>query len=318
MSLLLDDLLDISRITRGTLALRPEMTELSTIVDAAIEQAQPLIDAKQHVFTRALPAEPVRFAGDPLRLSQVLSNLLTNAAKYTDRGGKIHLEATADAESVRISVTDTGVGLAPEAVAAVFKMFSQVTGTEDRSEGGLGIGLALAQGFMRLHGGTIEAHSAGVGRGSEFVVRLPRRTIDTPPAKPEPGLIVQPELRARRVLIADDNRDAAESLAMLLEIEGHQVAIASNGTQALEHIVEHKPDIALLDIGMPKPDGYEVARRVRANAACDDVVLVAVTGWGQEGDKIRAREAGFDLHFTKPVEPERIIELLRAPTITPN
>jgi CheY-like chemotaxis protein len=264
-----------------------------------------------------LPAAPVRFAGDPLRLSQVLSNLLTNAAKYTDRGGKIHLEARADHDAVTFSVKDTGVGLAPDAVAAVFTMFSQVTGSEDRSEGGLGIGLALAQGLMRLHGGTIEAHSAGVGRGSEFIMRIPRRTIETRQARPEPGSIVQPALRARRVLIADDNRDAAESLAMLLEIEGHRVTIASTGTEALDHILAHQPDIALLDIGMPKPDGYEVARRVRANAAHAGIVLVAVTGWGQEGDKVRARDAGFDLHFTKPVEPERIIELVRSLDVKP-
>jgi signal transduction histidine kinase/ActR/RegA family two-component response regulator len=315
MSLLLDDLLDISRITRGTLVLRTEMTELATIVDAAIEQAQPLIDAKGHTFTKTLPGAPARFAGDPLRLAQVLSNLLTNAAKYTDRGGRIHLNARMDSERVTISVTDTGVGLTPEAVSAVFTMFSQVTGSEDRTEGGLGIGLALAQGLMRLHGGTIEANSAGPGRGSEFVVHFPRRTLDEQQTQPEADAPAQAASRKRRVLIADDNRDAADSLAMLLEIEGHAVTVAGNGTQALELIAAQKPDIALLDIGMPGLDGYEVARRVRSDAANNGIVLIAVTGWGQEGDKLRAREAGFDLHFTKPVEPERIIELLGAPEL---
>jgi PAS domain S-box-containing protein len=315
MSLLLDDLLDVSRITRGTLALRVETTDLATTVEAAIEQAQPLIDAKQHTFTKTLPAEPVRFAGDPLRLAQVLSNLLTNAAKYTDRGGKIHLDARSDEDWINISVTDTGVGLAPEAVSAVFTMFSQVTDTEDRSEGGLGIGLALAQGLMRLHGGNIEARSAGLGRGSEFVVRFPRRAVELPEVPRASVEPVQAAPPARRVLIADDNQDAAESLAMLLEIEGHDVDIVANGTQALERIAASRPDLALIDIGMPQLDGYEVARRVRKDPALADIVLVAVTGWGQESDKLRARDAGFDLHFTKPVEPEQIIELLRAPSV---
>jgi PAS domain S-box-containing protein len=311
MSLLLDDLLDVSRITRGTLALRMEMTDLQSIVEAAIEQAQPLIHAKDHVFTSALPAGPVRFAGDPLRLAQVLSNLLTNAAKYTDRGGKIHLDAVADDEFITIRVTDTGVGLAPEGIAAVFTMFAQVRSTEDRSEGGLGIGLALAQGLMRLHGGTIEARSAGIGHGSEFIVRMPRKSVETahPPRVHDAGR--QQPARTRRVLIADDNRDAADSLGMLIGIEGHEVSIASNGKKALEMILAEHPDMALLDIGMPGLDGYEVARTVRADPALAGIVLVAVTGWGQESDKIRARAAGFDMHFTKPIEPERIIELLR-------
>lgn len=311
MSLLLDDLLDISRITRGTLALRTQMTDLTTVIEAALEQALPLIEAKHHVFTKSVPSGRVTFAGDPLRLAQVLSNLLTNAAKYTDRGGAIHLAASADADWITVSVVDNGVGLTPDAVSKIFTMFSQVSGTEDRSEGGLGIGLALAKGLMQLHGGTIEARSAGLGRGSEFVVRIPHRAIEIADASPAPHTISHGARRARRVLIADDNRDAAESLAMLLEIEGHKVTIASNGDEALEHIATHQPDIALLDIGMPKPDGYEVARRVRADPKHGEIVLVAVTGWGQEGDKIRARDAGFDLHFTKPVEPERILELLR-------
>ncbi len=314
MSLLLDDLLDVSRITRGMLGLRVETAELARIVEAAIEQARPLIDAKLHQLTKSLPAEPVRFAGDPLRLAQVLSNLLTNAAKYTDRGGDIALRAGADAHTVTISVTDTGVGLAAEAIQDVFTMFSQVKGMEDRSEGGLGIGLALAKGLMELHGGTIEARSAGVGHGSEFIMRIPRRDSQSS-AAPAAGARTGTVARQRRVLIADDNRDAADSLALLLDIEGHEVVVATNGTDALELIAAERPQIALLDIGMPRMDGYEVARRVRANPALAGIVLVAVTGWGQESDKIRAREAGFDLHFTKPIEPEKLIELLHAPDL---
>jgi CheY-like chemotaxis protein len=294
------------------------MTELGAIVEAAIEQAQPLIDAKRHTLSKALPSEPVTFAGDPLRLAQVLSNLLTNAAKYTDRGGQIRVEARADPGWITISVADNGVGLAPESLPTVFTMFSQIRGAEDRSDGGLGIGLALAQGLMQLHGGSIEARSDGLGRGSEFIVRIPRRAIEIAGNPPEAGVDAPSSPAPRRVLIADDNRDAADSLAMLLENEGHHVTVASNGAQALEHILTHKPDVALLDIGMPKPNGYEVARLVRENAGCRDVLLVAVTGWGQEGDKLRAREAGFDLHFTKPVEPERIIQLLGSMGIKPS
>ncbi len=316
MSLLLDDLLDVSRITRGTLALRIQMAELASIVEAAVEQARPLIDAKQHQLTRNLPTQPVRFAGDPLRLAQVLSNLLTNAAKYTDRGGRILLRATADEDSVTISVTDTGVGLAEDAIPTVFTMFSQVKGTQDRSEGGLGIGLALAKGLMELHGGSISARSAGIGSGSEFTMHIPRTAAPQQPdraAAPVARAAGAP--RAHRVLIADDNRDAADSLALLLGIEGHEVTVATNGSQALELIAAEHPDIALLDIGMPLLDGHEVARRVRANPALADIVLVAITGWGQESDKVRARDAGFDLHFTKPIEPQHIIDLLRSPDL---
>ena len=315
MSLLLDDLLDVSRITRGTLALRIEMTDLATIVDAAVEQARPLIDAKHHELETNLPSSPVRFAGDPLRLAQILSNLLTNAAKYTDPRGKIRLDATADAGEVVIKVTDTGVGLTSEAIPSVFTMFSQVKGTEDRSEGGLGIGLALAKGLMSLHGGTIEAASAGIGRGSEFTVRLPRRTVAEADPR-DPAVEVAARARpVRRVLIADDNGDAAESLAMLIRLDGHEVAVGANGIEALELIDAVNPEVAFLDIGMPGLDGYEVARRIRANPRHAGVVLAAVTGWGQESDKARARAAGFDLHFTKPIEPDKLLDLLRSPKL---
>ena len=309
MSLLLDDLLDISRVTRGTLELRTEVTELAAVVDAAVETARPSIDAKRHTFALELPQEPVLFTADPLRLAQVLSNLLTNAAKYTDPGGSILLRASADDESVTISVLDTGVGLHPGAVAQLFAMFSQVKSVQDRSEGGLGIGLALSKGLVELHGGSIEARSAGPGRGSEFTVRLPRRT--TTPSKKIP---VHPSsARAsvkRRVLIADDNRDAAESLAVLLRMNGHDVTVVHDGREALATLHTLMPEVALLDIGMPELDGYEVARQVRQGSLGRSITLVALTGWGQERDRARALAAGFNHHFTKPVEPERIFELL--------
>jgi signal transduction histidine kinase/CheY-like chemotaxis protein len=311
MSLLLDDLLDISRITRGMLELRTEMTSVTSVVDAAVETSRPNLEAKHHDFSIEVPKETVRFAADPLRMAQVLSNLLTNAAKYTDPRGTIRLRATADADSVEFSVTDTGVGLSPEALPAVFTMFSQVKSSQDRSEGGLGIGLALSKGVVQLHGGTIEAHSAGPGKGSEFVVRIPRRSV--PSAAPDVAAGTAAEAqRKRRVLIADDNRDAAESLAMLLEMHGHTVSVVHDGRQALAAMEASRPDVALLDIGMPEIDGYEVARRVRGDSRGRRTLLIAITGWGQEQDKARAVAAGFDMHFTKPVEPQRLIELLGA------
>jgi PAS domain S-box-containing protein len=310
MSSLLDDLLDISRITRGTPELRMQKTSLASVVSTAIETARPLIDEKQHRLLVEITEELVEFSADPLRLSQVLSNLLTNAAKYTDPCGTIRVRASTDAEFVTISVTDTGVGLSKDSLNAVFEMFSQVKATQDRSEGGLGIGLALARALVHLHGGTIEARSEGIGRGSEFIMRIPRRgLIVAEPAQRDE--VVGPPPVKRRVLIADDNRDAATSLAMLLELEGHDVTVVHDGRQALQNIQNHSPDVAMLDIGMPEIDGYEVARRARQQPSGRGVMLIAVTGWGQEADRVRAMEAGFDLHFTKPVEPETLINLLR-------
>jgi CheY-like chemotaxis protein/two-component sensor histidine kinase len=308
---LLDDLLDISRITRGTLELRTEMTELAAIVDAAVETARPSIDAKGHTFATELPAGPVRFVCDPLRMAQVLSNLLTNAAKYTDPGGRIHLRARADEETVTILVTDTGVGIPQEALSRVFSMFSQVKDKRDRSEGGLGIGLALAKGLVELHAGSIDVHSAGVDQGSEFTVRLPRRSIVV---DDDLSLAEHSNVRTmgRRVLIADDNRDAAESLAVLLRLEGHDVTVVYDGPQALAAFNTLMPEVVLLDIGMPGLSGYEVARRVRQGTLGRAVTLIAVTGWGQETDKAEALAAGFNHHFTKPVRPDRLIDLLRS------
>jgi two-component system, chemotaxis family, CheB/CheR fusion protein len=310
MSLLLDDLLDISRVTRGTLELRMEMADLATVIEAAVETARPALDGKRHKLTVNLPTEPIQFASDPLRLAQVFSNLLTNAAKYTDPGGSIEIRASASADTVTLVVADTGIGLTPDALAQVFTMFSQIKTAQDRSEGGLGIGLALSKGLVELHGGSIEARSGGAGRGSEFIVHLPRRTIMAGKPVDQRGPSGQ-RAKSRRVLIADDNRDAADSLAMLLRLEGHEVKVVHDGKQALAGFDDLNPEVALLDIGMPELDGYEVARRVRRGTLGRAVTLVAVTGWGQESDKQRALAAGFNHHFTKPVDPERILELLR-------
>ena len=312
MALLLDDLLDISRITRGTLALRTQPTDLASVIAAAVETARPLIDAKRHALSVQLPTERVEFAADPMRLAQVLSNLLTNAAKYTDPDGRIGLAASCVGDVVTISVTDTGIGIPADAMGNLFGMFSQVKSGKDRSEGGLGIGLALAKGLVELHGGTIEARSAGTERGSEFIIKLPRRAQRVSQATPQTRPGPERALR-RRVLIADDNRDAAESLAMLLQMEGHEVTVVHDGREAVTAFEKVRPDAALLDIGMPGLNGYEIARLIRRAPHGRDVTLIAVTGWGQESDKARATDAGFNHHFTKPVEPDAITALLARP-----
>jgi two-component system CheB/CheR fusion protein len=309
MARLLDDLLDISRITRGRFELRRGRVGLAAVVDAAVETARPLLDARRHALRVALPERPVVVDADPVRLAQVLANLLTNAAKYTDPGGHVALEATVEGPDLRIAVRDDGIGLASDALARVFEMFSQVTSALDRSEGGLGIGLALVRGLVELHGGRVHAHSAGPGRGSEFVVTLPLPPEPPPARETAPVAVATPAVR-RRVVVADDNRDAAESLRLLLELAGHEVRVARDGPGALEVAAEFRPDTLLLDIGMPGLNGYEVARRLRAEPWGRDMVLVAITGWGQEQDKELAKAAGFDHHLTKPVDPERFEALL--------
>jgi len=312
MSLLLDDLLDISRVTRGTLALRMQSTELSSVIDTAVETARPTIDSKRHVLTVDMPPEPIRFTVDPLRVAQVLSNLLTNAAKYTDPEGQIRVIARCETQDVVIRVADSGIGISAATLPRVFNMFSQVHSTTDRSEGGLGIGLALAQGLIELHGGTIEARSEGLGCGSEFTVRLPRRSAMAPVQTVASGSPTTRATLQRRILIADDNRDSAETLAALLRMEGHEVTSVHDGPVALSVFAELKPDVALLDIGMPGLTGYEVARKMRQGAPRAPLTLIAITGWGQDIDKERAFAAGFDHHMTKPVDPQRLVELLKS------
>lgn len=313
MALLLDDLLDVSRITQGRLELKLEAVSLNSIIDAAVETARPLIETKEHQLTIESPSAPVMLMVDPLRLSQSLSNLLTNSAKYMDEGGHIILRAALSAEELILSVKDTGIGIEPEAQAGLFEMFSQVKSAMARSDGGLGIGLSLVKGLVQLHGGTIDVESAGSGLGSEFTIRLPRSVVV--PVAPE----VQDKPRAplsepcgHRVLLADDNRDAADSLAMLLEMNGYGVTVGYNGEQALQLARQSLPSVMILDIGMPDMTGFEVARRARAEPWGRDVYMIAVTGWGQKEDKARAVASGFDHHLTKPVDPDEVENVLQA------
>ncbi|HYD93840.1 MAG TPA: ATP-binding protein [Noviherbaspirillum sp.] len=312
MALLLDDLLDVSRITRGMLQLRKARTDLCAVVNAAIETARPLIDARQHRLLVDLPPYPVQFEADQLRVAQVVANLLTNAAKYTDNGGVIRLAAEARGEEVTITVSDNGIGLREDALSEIFKMFNQVRATQDRSNGGLGIGLALARGLVELHGGSIDAASAGPGRGSSFTVRLPVRA-DLRAA--DAGVVVPVRSTVkRRVLVVDDNRDAADTLAEFLQLEGHEVRVAYDGEAGLAQFAAFRPDTALLDIGMPRLNGNEVARHIRGLPEGAGAMLIAVTGWGQDKDKQRAQEAGFDHHLTKPIDLHRLALLLTEPS----
>lgn len=310
MAWLLDDLLDLSRVTRGVLELRKEPVELAALIEAAVESAQPVIDSRRHTLALDLPDGPVTFGADGLRLAQVISNLLTNAAKYTDPGGQIGLEVRKQGRDLVFSVRDNGVGISPDMLPRMFLMFSQEKSTLERSQGGLGIGLALVRGLVELHGGTVEARSAGVGQGSEFIVRLPARVVAGRQAESAARAVRRRAAAARRILLADDNRDAAESMGALLEMAGHEVCTVHDGEAALDAGAAFGPDVALIDIGMPKLTGYEVAERVRSERWGRRVLLIALTGWGQEEDKRRAMAAGFDHHLTKPVDQDVLEGLL--------
>ena len=309
MGRLLDDLLDVSRITRGSLELRKSVTTLDSAVATAVESAQPFIDAKHHALHIELPDHVVRMEADPARLAQIISNLLINAAKFTPEGGRIELEATNGDREVTVTVRDNGVGIGPELMPRLFTLLAQAQPALDRSENGLGVGLALVRGLVHLHGGTVEARSAGPGRGSQFIVRLPVGAAVAPEEKPHDAT-TPAESAGLRVLVVDDNRDAADSCAMLLELSGHRARTAYNGTQALQLGENLLPHVVLLDIGLPDLNGYEVARRIRATPWGAHLPLVAVTGWGKEEDRERAFAAGFDHHLTKPVAPEAVASLV--------
>ncbi len=319
MSLLLDDLLDVSRITRNQLELKKDYVDLKSVIGVAIETARPLLDAKHHALTVTLPPEPLRLEADPLRLSQVVGNLLTNAAKYTDPNGKIALTARLENTELVVSIKDNGIGLSEQVIPGLFTMFSQVNSAIDRAEGGLGIGLALVKGLVALHGGRVEVKSEGLGRGSEFIVHLPHKVLaPAQAAGPDSPTEAANASRVRRarVLVADDNRDAAESLSLVLGFSGYEVFTAFGGAEALEIGARERPDAALIDIGMPGMSGHEVARRIRLEAWGRHAVLIALTGWGQDQDKQAAKAAGFDEHLTKPVDPaaveQKLGELLHA------
>ncbi|HEU0033426.1 MAG TPA: ATP-binding protein [Kofleriaceae bacterium] len=302
---LIDDLLDVSRISRGKLELRREPVLLDDVLRSAIETAKPLVDQAGHTLDVHLEAEPVLLDADLTRLAQVLSNLVANASKYTPRGGRIEVRTERTADEVAIAVHDTGVGIDPEHLQHVFEMFAQLP--SDKTDSGLGIGLALARRLVELHGGRIEARSPGKGRGSTFVVHLPiaATSLDVPQARPLP---VATHEGAVRVLVADDNVDARDTLAMYLEGLGHDVRLAADGVEALRVAGEHDPDVAVIDIGMPGLDGYQVAAELRARGS--RALLIALTGWGQPEDRRRSREAGFDHHLVKPVQPATLVKLL--------
>jgi PAS domain S-box-containing protein len=312
MGALLDDLLDVSRFTHGELILERQHVPLHEVLAAAVEVAQPLLTARGH----RLHLEPLRPAPvldvDPVRLTQVISNLLTNAAKYTDPGGDVTLACRLDSEALVLFVSDTGIGIAPELHARIFEMFVQADPTRGYAEGGLGIGLALAKTIVEAHGGRIEVASATGDRGSTFTVTLPRSVVVAGgPAEDDSRRHAAPARAPRRVLVADDNPDGAASLGMLLEASGHEVHLAHDGTQALEVAARVRPHVALLDIGMPGLDGYQVAARIRRESWGGEMKLIAMTGWGQDADKLAARQAGFDHHLTKPVDPAKLDSLLR-------
>jgi len=311
---LVDDLLDVSRIMRGKIELRKEKVELAAIVARAVETARPLIDGSRHQLDVSLPEEPVWLEADLVRLAQAVGNLLCNAAKYTEPGGAISLTATCEAGEVVICVRDTGIGIAPEVMPRLFQMFMQVAPGATRSQGGLGIGLTLVKSLIAMHGGTVEARSDGLGKGSEFVVRLP--TIKAPLKAEEPlQLSDVGAVLGRKILVVDDNADAAESLAMLLRLRGHEVQVALGGAEALQMTDDNVPELVFLDIGMPDIDGYEVARRLRSRFN-SEMTLVALTGWGAEQDRRRSREAGFDHHLTKPVELAAVEAVIGAPAMS--
>jgi signal transduction histidine kinase len=311
LSRIVDDLLDVSRVTQGKVELQKERIDLATALAQAVETSRPLIDGRRHTLTLSLPAAPVHLMADLTRLSQVVANLLNNAAKYMEEGGRICLTAERDGGEVVIRVKDAGVGIPREMLSRVFEPFTQLHRSLARSEGGLGIGLALVRSLVELHGGSVKAHSEGLGRGSEFVVRLPALAEErAPDLSPEDGDELAARERGRRILVVDDNHDSAETLGTILEISGHEVWLAQDGPEALAQVERHRPEIVLLDIGLPKIDGYEVARRLRLDPRNEGILLVAVTGYGKEEDRDRGRLAGFDHHLVKPVDLEALRQLL--------
>jgi len=300
MTRLVEDLLDVSRITRGKIELRRERVDLSATLKAAVEASGALIDKTHHTLKVSLPHEPLLVDGDPTRLTQVVSNLLDNSAKYTDPGGKIWLSAEREGETAVIRVKDNGIGIAPDVLPRIFDMFTQAELPLERAQGGLGVGLSLVDQLVRLHGGSVAAYSAGPGMGSEFTIRLPLATR-TQKAAAEAGKKSHRETHCR-VLVVDDNHDSTDSLAMLLGMLGHEVQTAHDGDAALRAAATFKPEVAILDIGLPRMNGYDLAERIREQPWGKDIVLVALTGWGQQEHRRRSAESGFNHHLTKPVE----------------
>jgi PAS domain S-box-containing protein len=305
----IDDLLEVTRLTRGRITLRREKVELNTLLHRAVDSVRPLMEERRHTLYFQIPSQPVWLEADPTRLDQIFVNLLNNAAKYTDPGGQIRLTVELSEKEVTVRVRDNGAGIAPKMLPRIFDLFTQADRSLERTKGGLGIGLTLVRSLVQMHGGTVEASSEGLEKGSEFAVRLLLAAEPAPhsssPAEPPP---VRPD--SLRILVVDDNVDTADSLALLLRLHGHEVHTAHNGAAALETAQAEHPDVILLDIGLPKLDGYQVAESLRRHEALRDSLLVAVTGYGYEADRQRAKKAGFDHHFVKPVDPQALEQLL--------
>ncbi|HEY6806084.1 MAG TPA: ATP-binding protein [Pyrinomonadaceae bacterium] len=308
---LVDDLLEVSRVITGRIQLQFEHLDLRGIAEHAVASVRPLIERRKHDLSVSLPAEPVWVKGDPTRLEQVVVNLLNNAAKYTDEGGHIWLTVKQEEYEVEVvlRVRDTGVGIAPEILPGIFDLFTQAPRTLDRSQGGLGIGLSLVQKLVELHGGKVAAHSAGLGQGSEFVVRLPAVSAAGEPIAPIGT--AQRSGQTSRVLVVDDNVDAADMLVMMLQMFGHEVKAVYSGQAALETAVEYEPNFVLLDVGLPDMNGYEVAQHLRQLQQIKNVRLIAITGYGQDADRQRSKEVGIDLHLVKPVDPKKLQDVLQ-------
>ena len=310
MAVLLDDLLDISRITRGQLTLQRDWTDIGSVIEAAMETAQPILtDKGQHVRLNA-PADPITVFVDPVRTAQMLSNLLINAAKYSGSGAEITLGVELDSDWLRFRVRDNGIGIASDMLGKIFEMFTQVANDRARSSGGLGIGLALVRGFADLHGGTATASSEGLGKGSEFLVSLPHTAASGNRAASATQTVIR--VSKRRILIADDNQDALETLKLLLEMDGHEIRTAPDGEAALALADQMVPEFMLLDLGMPGLSGFELAARVRDRPWGNQVTIIAITGWGQGEDRRLSQEAGFNHHLTKPINYEVLRDLLSA------
>jgi PAS domain S-box-containing protein len=310
---LVDDLLDLNRISRDRLELRPSDVELSSLIHQAIEVAGPLLDAAGHELRVDLPEDPIYLHADPARLAQVFGNLLNNSCRYTKPGGTIQLSAKLLDNQVLVTVKDNGVGIPKDKLTSIFDMFTQVYRATETAQGGLGIGLTLVKRLVEMHSGSVEARSAGEDQGSEFLVRLPVLSEAQKPSAARPIAAAEPAT-THRILIVDDNRDNAESLALLLGITGNETYIAHDGIEAIEAAAEHRPEVLLLDIGLPKLSGHDVCRRIRAESWGKDIVIIALTGWGQEEDRRKSQEAGFDGHLVKPVDYDELLELLSSLT----
>ncbi len=308
---MVDDLLDVSRLTRGKIVLKPEPVELSAILNRAIETSRPLIDAQKHQLNVSLPTEPLWIRADIARLTQVVTNLLNNAAKFTNEGGQIWLNGERHGDDAVIRVKDTGIGISPDLFPRLFEPFTQGKSSGEHRQAGLGLGLAVVRRLVEMHGGSVEAFSAGVGRGSEFVVCLPLLSEAVPVADASSKLKSQKiQAGGRRILIVDDNRDAADILGVILRMDGHEVRIAYDGPSALGTVREFKPDAVLLDIEMPGMNGYEVAQRLRKEPGLENVLLAAMTGFGQPEDRQRSQAAGFHAHCVKPVDLDTLQAVL--------